>query len=100
MSYWNSSNNTPSWRPVPTSPSIAPAIGPATRGRALLELRGFRVAQVDVAQPLRAPGTVVHAAHVDAAHAVPVDGERREGVDIARDEDADAGITLPIGELL
>src|SRR6266566_2646873 len=36
MSYWNSSNKTPSWSPVATSPSIAPAMGPATSGRAII----------------------------------------------------------------
>src|SRR3989475_6945428 len=59
-----------------------------------------RVAQIHVAQPLRAAGAVVHAAHVDPAHAVTVGGERRERVDVARDEDADAGIPLPLGEAL
>ncbi len=35
-SYWNNSNSTPSSKPVHTSPSIAPAIDPATSGRAII----------------------------------------------------------------
>src|SRR5207245_798517 len=71
MSYWNSSNSTPSWRPVATSHSTAPAIGP-----------------------------VVQPADADAAHAMAVAGEGRQRGDVARDEDGDARVALPFGEPL
>src|SRR3989441_5879163 len=65
-----------------------------------LELRGLRVAQVDVTQPLRPSRAVVQAADVDTAHAVPVGGERRECADVAGHEDADAGVAFPLGQAL
>src|SRR5881409_525693 len=123
-SYWNSSNSTPTSSPVRTSPRSAPAIGPATIGRAIMiwgtltrsrptrvphassssctsrltrtpgaarpgqsgllggdldasgrepaQLLDLGVAQVHVAQPLGASGSMVDPAEVDPIHLVAV----------------------------
>src|SRR5438093_5421330 len=64
MSYWNSSNSTPSWSPVATSPSIAPAIGqPLQRllGRGEYHLDVGRPAHtVDIVLRRTGPHGVVH----------------------------------------
>src|SRR2546422_11630157 len=58
-------------------------------GGQLLQLRRLGVAQVNVAEPLRAPRPVVNPAHVDPADTVAVRRKGGERFDVAGEEDPD-----------